>query len=428
MRPSKRTTLISLAAVSALTLSSCGLYGGDDDASGEAAAQGITEDTIKIGMFAPLSGDAAVYGKGHHSMEAIYREVNENGGINGRQLELVIEDDKCDPTTATLAVKKFIEEDKVFFIHGGMCSNAVIAALPDIQKAGIPYLVEAAATAVPTNPPSRNIFTPWVSQPSNTQAMADFIADRFKNTGESKIAIVSQRDDWGTGWLNFFKTDLEEAAEAAGVEYEIVLDEEIQPEVTDATAPVRQIRNAEPDIAVVFAYPQPMSVFLRDAEAQGLDLPIITANNVQLEEQVSFIGRRSAVEPLTNVYCFQAPIDDPVFDPYRERLAKYFPNDDFDANAMLGVVGAEIVVKVLEDLGDDLTWDSFIEGMEKIEGFESPLAPSPASFGPFDPNDPGTRTGSETCRLSTLDPNSDENVPVVFAPSWEDYLAIGGKK
>ena len=86
------------AAALALLVAGCG-----GSSEGSDGAQGVTDDSIKIGLFAPFSGTAAVYGKGIHTIESTYKELNAQGGINGRKIELVIEDTKCDPTTTRLA-------------------------------------------------------------------------------------------------------------------------------------------------------------------------------------------------------------------------------------------------------------------------------------------------------------------------------------
>src|ERR1041384_3954113 len=91
---------------------------------GQAQVPGVTADTIKIGSFGALTGPGYLYGKlPMNGIEVVFDQVNAAGGINGRKLELVREDDRCDPAAAIGAVKKLIHEDKVFAIIGGGCSN-----------------------------------------------------------------------------------------------------------------------------------------------------------------------------------------------------------------------------------------------------------------------------------------------------------------
>lgn len=380
-------------------------------------SQGVTDDTIKIGLVAPLSGDASAFGKAQHMIEAIYRDVNERGGINGRELELVIEDDECDPTTMPLALTKLIERDQVFMIHGGICSNALIAGLPDIEQSGIPFLVNSASTGATTDPPLRNLFHPGLTQPSITAAIGPFVERAASDLG-TKVAIVSQHDEWGLGWLDEFKAGIE------GTDIEIVAEEDIGIEAGDATAQAQRVIAADPDIAVVFAYPQPFSAFLRDAHAQGLEVPVITGNTVQPEEQLDRVGNREAVMAMFAAYAYKHPVSAPEYDEYRELLAEYYPQDEFDSNALLAITGALANIEVLERMGDDLTWDNWIATMEGLEDFDTPVNASPVTFAPYDPEDPNTRRGGSIVAFSHLDPAASEGNDLVVVQTWDDWAAL----
>jgi branched-chain amino acid transport system substrate-binding protein len=78
---------------------------------------GATNKSIKIGMFGPVTGPSSAQAKALYGAVAIYKDINDRGGINGRQLELVIEDDGCDANKGVAAAKKLISQDKVFPLH-----------------------------------------------------------------------------------------------------------------------------------------------------------------------------------------------------------------------------------------------------------------------------------------------------------------------
>ncbi|HKP65433.1 MAG TPA: ABC transporter substrate-binding protein, partial [Casimicrobiaceae bacterium] len=108
------------------------------------AEDGVTDTTIKIGMFGPLTGATSVYGYPiNNGAIALYKDINDKGGINGRKIEIVHEDDACDPAKARAAVKKLIYSDKVFMINGGSCSAAVVAARDEFIDSKVPFMVMA---------------------------------------------------------------------------------------------------------------------------------------------------------------------------------------------------------------------------------------------------------------------------------------------
>ncbi|HZV21486.1 MAG TPA: ABC transporter substrate-binding protein, partial [Hyphomicrobiales bacterium] len=129
--------------------------------AGAADTTGITRDTIKVGLFGPLTSPSGSLAKLVYGVASIYKEANDHGGINGRKIELVIEDDGCDAEKTKAAVKKLVEQDNVFMLHGGWCSNAVLAVKPYIAgHPKIPYMNISSASPAISDPLSPNIFQP----------------------------------------------------------------------------------------------------------------------------------------------------------------------------------------------------------------------------------------------------------------------------
>src|SRR5262249_21880944 len=95
---------------------------------------GVTADTIKIGIFGPITGPASVFAKTIYGAAAVYKDINGRGGINGRKIDLVIEDDGCDPNKGIAAVKKLLSQDQVFMLHGAFCTSVALAIKPEIAK------------------------------------------------------------------------------------------------------------------------------------------------------------------------------------------------------------------------------------------------------------------------------------------------------
>lgn len=406
-----------VAAGLAISLAACSNTG--QEGNGE-MAQGVTDDTIKIGLIGPMSGSSAVFGKGINTIHAMYEEINENGGINGRQIEVVIEDTECAGDTARLAVTKLIQQDKVFMIHGGECSGAVTAAMPIIAESGIPFVIAGAASHALVDPPTVNVFHGWADNTGGTNADAQFVTSYAEENGGSvKIAVVTQADDWGKGWTDSFKAALEESGKADSVE--IVTELDLAADTTDATAQVQNVKSADVDLAVVYAYPDPMSVFLRSKSQQGLDIPVVTGQGTFPEDQLDRLGNAETVGTFFSAYCMADTLDSEALAPFKEATAKHYPNDEFDLSSMLGATGVPVNEQILTDLGDDLSWESWIAQAETIKDFEAGGA-EPISFGAFDESDPSTRLGITTCNLAYLNEDDPESGIVVIAPEWSEWI------
>src|SRR5689334_13302954 len=163
-------------------------------ATAEPSQPGVTPEAIKIGTFGALTGPGYLYGKlTMNGVEAVFDEVNAAGGINGRKLELVREDDRCDPAAAISAVNKLIHQEEVFALIGGGCSNATFAAREAIEQAKIPFVVVASVHDGITTPPAANIFSTALTSSIESQAQLEFALQQ----GAKRIAVISMRDAWG---------------------------------------------------------------------------------------------------------------------------------------------------------------------------------------------------------------------------------------
>ena len=158
---------------------------------------------IKVGFLGALSGDLASLGdEAKNSTQLAVKEINENGGVDGRKIETVYEDGKCSGIDATSATKKLIEVDKVKIIFGGTCSSETLAAVP---------ITETSKTI---------LFTSWALNPKITlnnnfvfrNAPSDVggakaVADLAYRNGVRKISIITENIDYPLGFESIFVED-----------------------------------------------------------------------------------------------------------------------------------------------------------------------------------------------------------------------------
>ena len=124
-----------------------------------AQQQGVTADTVKIGAHGPITGPAAYIGlAGRDGMLLAVKQINAAGGVNGRKIAVAFEDDGHSPTKALAAVKKLVEEDKVFAVMSVGGSNATVGAVDYMKEKGVPYYVSIASAPPVTWPFARNLF------------------------------------------------------------------------------------------------------------------------------------------------------------------------------------------------------------------------------------------------------------------------------
>ena len=164
-------------------------------AAAAAAEQGVTADTIAIGAFGPITGPAAYIGlAGRDGAAMAIKEINAAGGINGRKLNMTFEDDGHSPAKALAAVKKLIDDDKVFALFCVAGSNGTIGTIDYVKEKGLVMFVSFASAPGVTWPFAKNLFRGGTTEvPRYGELYAEYIVDGLK---AQKIAIISGREEY----------------------------------------------------------------------------------------------------------------------------------------------------------------------------------------------------------------------------------------
>ncbi len=199
-------------------------------------------ETIKIGSFLAVTGGASFLGDPEKkTLEMYVAQINANGGVGGRQIELILYDSGGDAKKAAGFVKRLINDDKVDLILGGSTTGETMAVIPLVEKAGVPFISFGGAGVI-VNPVKK-----WVFKTPHTDRLAvRKMYEDIKKQGLSKIALFA-----GSG--GFDKSCRKNATELAE-EYsmEIVADETHGKGDTDMTAPLTKIKNAPGVQALVY--------------------------------------------------------------------------------------------------------------------------------------------------------------------------------
>ncbi len=328
---------------------------------------GLTPSEIRIGTFGALTGPGYLYGKLiMNGVEIVFDEVNASGGIHGRKLALIREDDRCDPAAAIAAVQKLIYQNEVFALIGGGCSNATYAARDAIEKAKIPTLIFASVHDGITTPPAENIFSTALTSSIESQAQLAFALQE----GAKRIAVISMRDSWGRARY----APLIEAFKAKGVTP--VADEELSPEANDATAQVLRLKQTNADAVIMLLYPKPAAIFMRDAHKLGFKPLAIgqtgIADPIAFEEQVGVPGATANFRTISMV---KYTPDDPAVDKWRKLIEAKFPGDRLSVYNLFGVGSAQVFIGALEAAGADPTREGLIRALANIKSFNTDVYP-----------------------------------------------------
>jgi branched-chain amino acid transport system substrate-binding protein len=222
---------------------------------------------VKIGVISPLSGSVAASGNYIRMGAEISRDwVNAKGGVNGRKVELLIEDNKSDPKEAASAAEKLIVRDKVPAIMGAWGSSMTLAAMPKLEEYGVPMVVETSSAASITKRGN-----PWVFRISPPSEMEALGLDQYVGKlGIKKADFLAVNTDWGRGAVGAFGDILKKKGETVGVV------EFMDQAATDMSAQLTKIKGSGGDTLFVTTAVEQITLILKQAQEQRLARKIIT--------------------------------------------------------------------------------------------------------------------------------------------------------
>ncbi len=242
-------------------------------------------EPIRIGVQGAHSGDLASYGvPSLNAVKIVVDEINAKGGLDGRMIEVIAQDDQCKPEMATSAATRLIS-DKVSAVVGPICSGPTTASLPLFQNASIISISPTATTPALTESGKNPLFMRTVAK-DNAQARltSDFMLNKLK---AKKIAYLHDNGDYGKGFADFNR----ELMEKGGAE--TVLFEAVTPDAVDFTAVVRKLRRAKPDIIVFGGYQPVASKLVQQMRRDRLDTPFLGPDGVKDETFLKMTGKDS---------------------------------------------------------------------------------------------------------------------------------------
>ncbi len=333
-----------------------------------ASDPGITSTSIKIGMIGSLTGPAAPWGwPTINGARMVYERANAEGGIHGRKIETVVEDSQCQAPLEIAAAKKLMHRDNVFMLHAGSCSGSILPVRDEVIANRVPMMILVATLdQIVQKQPNGYIFRAFLPGSFDGTIMADFLATVPK---VKKVVVVGHADEHANARYG----TLTEGLKKHGIE--LLGLETVEVELTDATAQVLKIKSLNPDAVVIVARPAPAAVFLKDASKLGLNVPMVGASVVDLQDLIDRVGDVKPLENMHVVSVFKAPITEAPMAPWVDLLKKQFPNDKVQASSFYGTSGALAVVEALKLAGPDLTREKFVAAMAGIKNLDGgPMA------------------------------------------------------
>jgi branched-chain amino acid transport system substrate-binding protein len=354
----------------------------------QAEQQGVSKDEILLGSIQDLSGPLAGFGKQARSgMQLAVSEINEQGGIQGRKLKLLVEDDGYDPKKAVLAAQKLVNQDKIFIMVGHIGTAQNLAAMPvQFEKNVINFFPITAAREMyePLDRLKYSFAATYYDQLRVT------LPGLVKEKGAKKVCTMYQDDDFGLEVLRGAEAGLK----TMGMEF--TEKTSYKRGATDFSSQISKLQSSGCDLVVLGTIIRETIGAIGTARKLGFN-PVFIGSSASYTDLIHKIGGK-AMDGLYATMTVQNPYTDEVSQPIRFWANKYKTmfNEDPTVFSVYGYIIVNSFAAAAAKAGKNLTTDSFIKAMDSIT-FE------PDMFGAAKATYSATkRLGSDASRLSQI--------------------------
>jgi branched-chain amino acid transport system substrate-binding protein len=345
------------------------------------AEVGVTDNEIVIGSHLDLSGPIAMWGKQTKlGMQMRAREINEAGGIHGRKIRLVVEDNGYDPKKAIMATNKMISRDKVFCFVSNMGTPTALASFPIIMKKKIPHLFPMTTAEPFYKPYNRYSFNGFPTYYDSARNMVKYFVEHKKY---SKFGMLYQDDDMGA----IMKKGVED--QLAVYKLKLLEATSYKRGATEFSAQIAKLKKAKPQLIMLATIIRETVGAMREANKIGWDVEFC-GSGPAYTQLIPMLAKKSGFSVDGKLYIgayAMYPYKDSPLKTVRDwfnRHIKFFGVPP-DMPTLTGYQAMDHFVKGAEKAGRNLTRETLIDALETLNYVEdkvfggSPLILTPTS-------------------------------------------------
>jgi branched-chain amino acid transport system substrate-binding protein len=340
MKHTRRRLLgLAIALSASLFLTACKNKesGGEGDGA-SAIGGGASSNEILVGEYSSLTGGTATFGIAtNNGIKLALDEVNEAGGINGKKIRLITEDDQSKPEVAQTVVTKLVQRDKVVAVLGEVASTRSMRAAPVCQAGKVPMISPSS-----TNPKVTEIGD-YIFRVCFTDDFQAAVAAQFAwDQGYKKVAIFKDiKNDYSVAFADFFKKKF---TQLGG---QVVGEQTYQEGDTDFKAQLNTLKSSNPEALLIPGYYTEVGTIARQARDVGLNVPLIGGDGWESPDLIPGAGKALEGCFFTNHY-FSSDMTEGEVKAFIDRYkAKY--NEAPSVLAALGYDAAKILVEAMKN-------------------------------------------------------------------------------
>ncbi len=299
-------------------------------------------NVLLIGEYGSLTGGTATFGQSvHKGVKMATAEINQQGGLLGKQIKVITEDDQSKPEEAKNAILKLIKQNQVKAVIGEVASSRSLAAAPEAQKAKIP-MISPASTNPKVTEVGDYIFRACFIDTFQGEAMAKFA---FEKLGLKKVSILKDiKNDYSVGLADFFEKTFKK------IGGEIVEVQSYSEGDSDFRAQLTSIKSKNPEGLYIPGYYTEVGLIARQAKELGVSIPLMGGDGWDSSKTLEIGGTAVNGAYFSNHYAVDDP--SPVVQQFIQKFKKEF-NEVPDAMAVLGYDSAHLLYDAIKRANSD---------------------------------------------------------------------------
>lgn len=359
--------------LAAILIAACGVSGEDTDSN---SPRGVTATSIRIGSHTDLSGPLAIWGVPLvNGMRMRFDELAGAGGVHGRTIDFVVEDNQYQVPVAVKAVNKLVNVDEIFVMLGAMGTPHNHATFDRMFEANVPSLFPLTAAQSMYEPYHPMKFSYFVSYQNQVRGGMAYVVE---HNDINKVCLQSPGTDYGSEVAEGYEIAIEELS------LESVYVGRHKGSETDFVGTATSIKNSGCEMLLLGAFVKDTILLYTAVRDAGWDGIVLTNMVPYLPEMASAAG--GGMEGILSAAPFYVPnftdLDEEVWGRgwYETYVAEH--GEEPAAQSVIGYVMADLLVKGLEGAGPDLTIEKLLSALEGIDHYEDPFGGPPLSFGP----------------------------------------------
>ena len=343
--------------------------------AGSAADPGVSSSTIVIGGTSPLTGPAAAYASVARGAKAYFASINAKGGVAKRKIDYRIVDDAYNPAQTVQAVRRLVEQDKVFAVFNTLGTESNLAIRDYLNQTKVPHLFAASGATTWGRDAAKY---PWTIGFQPSYAAEGFVYGRYiaRTQKKAKIGVLFQNDDYGKDLLGALKSGLGRSGS------KVIAAEPYQATSPDVGSQIAKLKASGANVLAIFATPTFAIQAYVFANRLGWK-PLVINNGVSGTSNIMVLasegGKNKVVEGTISTTVLKDPTDprwknDPGMKQYRALMGRYADGENVnDVYHVYGMAVAYETVGLLRRLGANPTRAGLMKAARSISSPKNPF-------------------------------------------------------